>query len=748
MKRPLEGINPNVALLWETRADEIPEDLLPEISDISLRNPVENLGLPFLYFVDSSIFSPAAQAWEKSKKNAGRHGKPAYTKHPPGTTAYKQFWEEEERRCIHGYEPIVDGKPCGVKITGEHYFYLNYCRIQLKIKDPVSGRTQKKEEFPAFLSMDYYWFHTLDRAENPEKYGKDLSEKSHLIMAKARRKGWSFKNAAGAAYIYFLVEDGRVVIASQYGDKGKETFSMALVMIDFVNKYTEFRQPHTSRRNTKNDCYIHSGTIDLETDSYVGIGTSIQTISLKDKPDAAAGLSATRFLVEEAGQVEQLKATLEFSLPTLADGEDLIGIMIVYGTGGDMDKGAKEFSEVFYDPETSDMKGFDNIYEQGGTQGKCGYFVDELWFRPSRFNHKGISYQGVDSQGNPHRWVAELSLNTERKSKAKGSQETYGTFLTQRCKTPSEAFMVINSNVFDVASLQEIYSRKRFNGEFNFVSTAGRLTEVGGKIRFLPDLEGKLRPLSFPHKTSGEGNRLDGCILQYEAPRTIEGVIPDGAYIVVMDTIDIDNEGGQSLCAIYVVKTMRYANQIGGDEIVMEYVGRPKYDTIDTCNRYAMYMCKYYNAKLSHENDRGGKTVVDFFIKHREYGLLMNPPERVVKGHIPNSRTLLRKKGHSMGSDEMKTLGEIYFKRWLEKVRTTTEDGRKIRNQDVLPSRGLYEELMYYNRKGNFDRVMAMLGGALQLQENFNEFIAEETDEETAADWFAEKIKQYNDKSS
>lgn len=745
MKIVHPDIHPDIALHWTSFIDEVPEDLLDKVSDLALRNPVSNTDMPMLFFTNADLFRPAAIEFERSAAKAKKtRGTPSYTHHLPGTTAFKNFWRQEKERCLLGYEPEIDGKPCGIKITGEHYFYLNYCRIRKKYIDPVTGKKAKKEQFPDFLSMDYYWFQILDRAENPEKYGREESEKAHLIMAKARRKGWSFKNAGGAAYLYFLFPDSTVVIASQFGDKGRETFSMALEMIDFVNKYTEFRLPHITRRNTKNDCQIYSGTTDLNTGSYIGPRTQIKTISVKDKPDAAAGLSATRLLVEESGQVEQLKSTIEFSEPILRDGDDLTGIMIAYGTGGDMEKGAREFSEAFNEPETHGFMGFKNIYEETPLETHCGWFVDELWFRPGSLNHKGVTYKAVDENGNANRWIAEISLEAERKTKRKGTRETYGTFLTQRCKTPSEAFMIVNSNVFDVAEIQSVYSKKRFSGEFTQVSRAGRFSESLGIVRFLPDLENKLFPLSFPLKSSVSNK--DGAIIQYEAPRTIEGVIPEGAYIVVMDTIDIDGEGVESLCAIFVVKTMRYAPFIGGDEIVMEYIGRPKYDTIDTCNKYALQMCKYYNAKLSHENDRGGKTVVDYFMKHNEYHRMMGPPERVIKGHMSNSRTLLRKKGHSMGSDEMKTLGEIYLKRWLEKVRYK-KDGLTIRNLDVIPSKSLLEELMLYNRRGNFDRVSAMFGAALQLQENFNEFVEQESEpKETAGDWFANRINSYNTK--
>lgn len=121
--------------------------------------------------------------------------------------------------------------------------------------------------------------------------------------------------------------------------------------------------------------------------------------------------------------------------------------------------------------------------------------------------------------------------------------------------------------------------------------------------------------------------------------------------------------------------------------------------------------------------------------------MLLKPPARMVSGHIQNSRTLLRKVGHSMSSPQMKELGEIYLKRWLLQIRFIDREGKEIRNMDLIPSKALFEELIMYNRDGNFDRVSALMGGVLQLQELFNEFKEEnEEEQESVFDWFSKRM--------
>jgi hypothetical protein len=68
-------------------------------------------------------------------------------------------------------------------------------------------------------------------------------------------------------------------------------------------------------------------------------------------------------------------------------------------------------------------------------------------------------------------------------------------------------------------------------------------------------------------------------------------------------------------------------------------------------------------------------------------------------------------------NDQLKDGGEKYIKDWLLTVRDYDENGNAILNLDTIDSPGLLEELILYNRKGNFDRVMSFMMVMFQLQE-------------------------------
>lgn len=746
LKNKEHPINSKIATICtkEDILNEIPLDYLTqhretygELINPTLDNPMRNTHWDFLRFHDVSVFTPAANAFRQSEKEVEATGvKPRYTPYLKGTKRYIDFWQEEKRRCMEGYEPEINGIPCGIKIPGEYYFYLNFCRIEQTFVNEETGEEGSITSFPKFAAMDYYYFLELDARENPHKYGLPKSYKKHMILAKARRKGFSYKNAAGAIYKYSFFKNVKIAIVSERGDKAIETFEKCLLNIDFLSEYTEFGGPHIYRTFNKNSGKgaIKAG-VKTKDGKEKGRLSEIYTVSLHDTPDKASGAGCVRVIFEEAGMIKNLKQAWAFTEPTLRSGTVYKGIGIVFGTGGDMDGATQDFSDMFYNPEAYNFAAFDNIYEKASVHTKkCGWFVSDMWYREgAEFIHPetGEIVQALDKNGNAYHWVAELSLNAEREVNRKQDKAAFNKTITQWCKTPEEAFLRVSGNVFPVAELQYRLQTLKSNRTVDLLSTPGTLVDTDQGVIFQPDLKGELEVLN-KYPTPKNQKNLEGAVLQFEAPQKINGEIPRGAYVISIDPIGIDSDGGESLVAIYCIKTKKYAFQIGHDEIVMSYVGRPKYDPIDSTNYILLKMAKYYNAEVTHENDRSGKVVRDFFVKHGEFPRLLQPPVNIMEKHLQTpSRTANRKTGHSMGNDKLKELGELLTKRWLlEKRGINPITGEDERNLDLIADIGLLEELISYNRERNCDRVMALMGAIIQMKETFNEYIMGDDEDE------------------
>ena len=145
--------------------------------------------------------------------------------------------------------------------------------------------------------------------------------------------------------------------------------------------------------------------------------------------------------------------------------------------------------------------------------------------------------------------------------------------------------------------------------------------------------------------------------------------------------------------------------------LVAEYVGRP--NTSDDYNRNTEMLMELYNCELGYENEV--TEVLSYFTKRKKLHLLAMQPDAVINSNIGNSK-VKRVYGIHM-PDKLKDAGEKYIKKWLLTERDIDENGNRILNLHTIYSPGLLEELIYYNRKGNFDRVMAFMVLMMYLEE-------------------------------
>ena len=149
-------------------------------------------------FKDIYRLTPAANIFKE---------KGFYTVFIEGTKDYYDFWDRERTRCLYGFTTEGDAP---ITITGYHYFYLNYCPIDRAVDEVLpDGTVQAKRErtFPAFYDGDYKYFHEIDKSRKQDK---------HMIVLKARRKGYSYKAGSMLARNYFFIKNSKnFVFAAQ-----------------------------------------------------------------------------------------------------------------------------------------------------------------------------------------------------------------------------------------------------------------------------------------------------------------------------------------------------------------------------------------------------------------------------------------------------------------------------------------------------------------------------------------------------
>lgn len=140
------------------RAKDLPRDDKGRIIvDITHPHILENM----------DYFRPAAKFFEENG---------CYSLLKPNSnpnSEYGKWFAEEVRRCREGYVRESDGE----WVTGQLYWYMNYCKIMLNRRSETSGIFLRVEEFPDFWEGIYYRFHYLEQARQLGKHGQELARR-------------------------------------------------------------------------------------------------------------------------------------------------------------------------------------------------------------------------------------------------------------------------------------------------------------------------------------------------------------------------------------------------------------------------------------------------------------------------------------------------------------------------------------------------------------------------------------------
>jgi hypothetical protein len=617
--------------------------------------------------------------------NYKKTGREFYIDAPRGSLEWKLYWDEQEYYCKYGFS--VDG----IRITGDHYFYLNFCMIMITTAGKAAEAIVKKKSadtkiltFPEFWDADYYYYHEIEKAR---------ADGQHLLVLKPRRRGYSYKNAALAAKKYTFERNATVLILGYDLTFAQETMKMAVDYLDFLIRCTDFGKSRDYADKPK-EIVEASFTETMPDGRKVkgGYMSRIMCATSKNNPDVARGKGASLVLFEEAGSFDNLKATYMATKPTVESGQFVTGQMILFGTGGDMTGGMVDFEDMFYNPEPYGLRPYANIYEDGMENTQIGFFL------PDYYCKDGFIINGV-SQATEARQYEEAERDRIRRTSKDPS--LIDKRLVEYPQTPREALTKISSNIFPKGELQAQLNKLK-SGKAGYLGVPGLLLRNSdGLVTF--EHSGDERPImNFPVKRDQDTR---GCVVQYQGPYRVNGGVPSNLYYICHDPYAFDETQGESIGATFVIKRMN--NESAPDDyIVAEYVGRPA--TQDEYNRNLFLLAEYYNAKIGFENDRGN--VIEFAKNNR----LLHWLEEEFDVYDKNNKIankLGRKFGMSMSNLERKRQGCIYLRDWLLRERGRDSTDKPTYNLNMINSIPLLEELIKYEYDGNFDRVSALLVG-------------------------------------
>lgn len=231
----------------------------------------------------------------------------------PNTHQWETYWDMEMDRCLNGYTANIGGYD--VRISGYHYFYLNFCPIEQVIpvgkSSDVTKRTAAKRvtNFPKFWDLDWIYFTALDIAEYglpgdtyeekvayyenfPMDIGLVLEEDNigggkHLLWLKFRGAGASWKGASMPARNFFFIRESKSYMyadTTQYlnNDGVYNKFEKFKNFINLNTPYTKY----TDSKNSVDEMHIIASHKDLAGNTK-GYLSEVMGLSINGKPDKA-----------------------------------------------------------------------------------------------------------------------------------------------------------------------------------------------------------------------------------------------------------------------------------------------------------------------------------------------------------------------------------------------------------------------------------------------------------------------------
>jgi hypothetical protein len=652
-----------------------------------------------------------------------------YCDYDPSTPAYESFWQRETSRRKKGvfikaklyYKDIPkffdvnttdeerESLLQPLRITGAHYTYLNYGRIERTPNDKERARLKREGAehvetvmgFPRYWDGDYWNFKIDEFIAN---------NKFHLTKAKARRKGFSYKRGSQAANTINLFPNVTVTLAADQlaylTDKGATTF-MAKKCLDHFEEHTFWKRGYISEAI---DDILMGYRVSTKGLKNFGWLSNLYSVAIGKNESAAVGKKAIEIDFEEAGKCPNLQKALDVTLSNTESGAISVGTIRVYGTGGTKGANWAAFSKAFYNPKMNKMLCMENVWDINKRHEVCGFFFPQVW-----------DCEPYVERGNSIIFTAYAWDKQDKENHFHNNDsETHIIYKAQRANTPAEAFINTTENMFaspelnlHVSDLINDNATRFFQDGWIVVNDLGN----SNRAEFIPkaecikrDIFGKGRFHEFVNQVP-HGSRDDthGCVRMYYRPFLVNGEVPKDLYFTVVDAYKVDKaqKDVTDKHSLYSAQVWMRSNTItpypNQKLLVCEYIGR--LDTMEQNDIVTMGMCLMYNAECCPEAGTG--ETVSNFIKYKLRRYLMLDPTNANTRKLTNPNN--NDYGIVIGDGDKKYNGLRMLKEFIYEPLSYTADGKPIRRLKSISSVRLLLECQRFTAEGNFDHISAAI---------------------------------------
>lgn len=661
-------------------------------------------------FVNTELFNEAARTYQAT----GR-----YTQFKVDSIPHRQFRRRECDRRRNGFSAPCwqnsDGSIEDVWITGGHYNFLNYTRMERTDESSVivteHGATAKKiYSFPSFIDAQFWTWQIIEFCRR---------NGLHLIIDKTRRGGFSYIMAADSSNEVNLSKHKVVIHVAadnKYLIKQGGLSDFAVNNLKFFEEKTPFKRGiYSPTTDSFKLGYRMKNGVEAD-DSW---SSSLLSVSANNNPDCAIGKDAVTIKVEELSTMQNFDEFMNVTEPTMTVGTRTTGTLMAWGTATAANM--QIFEQNFYNPRAFGFMAFENVFDNDARNEVCGFFKSYAWGLEGEID--GV--KGFDEDGNSNLRIGLQLAARERVEKKKTAKTfaEYLNYLGQRALFPAESFSSASENIFSSEALNKFEDKLRVDNSYKFY-TDGELFEDGTKKIYFksnaririenPDMKTYDYIQGVPRRGNEDPH---GCIRVWFAPeyeetyigdRLIRSILP-GTYVAVYDPVGIDKDKKEitdrhSHNSIFVIEMPRERNGFK-PKLCAAYYGRT--ERLEEADEKFYRLCKWYNCIGTGLVEINRGETVSNFRKWKATKYLGYEPlyvwDSAVKEKVSTSY------GYNIGSGPKKLDGLRLLKEFLYEVIGKNEFGEDIYVFERFLDYQTILELKKFNAEGNFDRISSLI---------------------------------------
>jgi hypothetical protein len=661
-------------------------------------------------FVNTELFNEAARTYQATGK---------YTQFKVDSIPHRQFRRRECDRRRNGFSAPCWQNPDGsiedVWITGGHYNFLNYTRMERTDESSVivteHGATAKKiYSFPSFIDAQFWTWQIIEFCRR---------NGLHLIIDKTRRGGFSYIMAADSSNEVNLSKHKVVIHVAadnKYLIKQGGLSDFAVNNLKFFEEKTPFKRGiYSPTTDSFKLGYRMKNGVEAD-DSW---SSSLLSVSANNNPDCAIGKDAVTIKVEELSTMQNFDEFMNVTEPTTTVGTRTTGTLMAWGTATAANM--QIFEQNFYNPRAFRFMAFENVWDNDARNEVCGFFKSYAWGLEGEID--GV--KGFDEDGNSNLRIGLRLAALERVEKKKTAKTfaEYLNYLGQRALFPAESFSSASENIFSSEALNKFEDKLRVDNSYKFY-TDGELFEDGTKKIYFksnaririenPDMKTYDYIQGVPRRGNEDPH---GCIRVWFAPeyeetyigdRLIRSILP-GTYVAVYDPVGIDKDKKEitdrhSHNSIFVIEMPRERNGFK-PKLCAAYYGRT--ERLEEADEKFYRLCKWYNCIGTGLVEINRGETVSNFRKWKATKYLGYEPlyvwDSAVKEKVSTSY------GYNIGSGPKKLDGLRLLKEFLYEVIGKNEFGEDIYVFERFLDYQTILELKKFNAEGNFDRISSLI---------------------------------------